>query len=172
MKRARKKRGWVYRLSIVSLTSLTLIALCLSVVTTIWEIEIQLNSGYGLNIKLGSIEASYFTLRDNFDIYIGPVDDIQNQRKYYGRDMLEYHWWGIRWDDRPHLKFWMLSFPSWPLVVALSIWPITTAIIWLKTRPQNGHCPACGYDLRGSPSGECPECGADAKSSGKTAKAK
>jgi hypothetical protein len=31
-----------------------------------------------------------------------------------------------------------------------------------KRHPAN-HCPACGYDLRGSPSGggsECPECGA------------
>jgi hypothetical protein len=27
-----------------------------------------------------------------------------------------------------------------------------------------GHCPSCGYDLRGSPSGVCPECGDDADS--------
>ncbi len=30
-----------------------------------------------------------------------------------------------------------------------------------KLRPVSGHCPACGYDLRGNPGAACPECGAE-----------
>jgi len=31
---------------------------------------------------------------------------------------------------------------------------------WGRRRPRPGLCPACGYDLRGSPGDPCPECGA------------
>jgi hypothetical protein len=29
-----------------------------------------------------------------------------------------------------------------------------------RLRKRRGHCPTCGYDLRGAPAGPCPECGA------------
>lgn len=41
-------------------------------------------------------------------------------------------------------------------VVYLTRWILATTIS--KYRQRRGHCPACGYDLRGTPA-RCPECG-------------
>src|SRR6185436_16456255 len=57
------------------------------------------------------------------------------------------------------IKRW--TIPYWPLAVLSGILPL----MWLRwkvrawSRHQQGHCPACGYDLRATPE-RCPECGA------------
>ena len=58
-----------------------------------------------------------------------------------------------------------VSAPLWSVVLLTGLLPTWRGLGWLKRRQRNarvarGHCPACGYDLRGSP-GRCPECGND-----------
>jgi hypothetical protein len=63
---------------------------------------------------------------------------------------------------------WNLLVPYWMLVPLLAVAPL----LWLGTRARRslgalavrrrrrlGHCPACGYDLKGNTSGRCSECG-------------
>jgi hypothetical protein len=56
--------------------------------------------------------------------------------------------------------------PLWSLVLLLGILPAVWFPITLRRRrrARQGHCPACGYDLRASPD-RCPECGSPAASS-------
>jgi hypothetical protein len=71
-------------------------------------------------------------------------------------------WMSREWDD------WNAAAPTWPLLLLAGI----PAALWLRglakararrRRLAAGQCPACGYDLRGSPpGGPCPECGAAA----------
>jgi hypothetical protein len=53
-----------------------------------------------------------------------------------------------------------ITFPHWSLAAVLIL---PTVTYWFgyrlrRARRQNGHCPACGYDLRASTE-RCPECG-------------
>jgi hypothetical protein len=53
-----------------------------------------------------------------------------------------------------------LRLPFGLIMIASVVLPITRlAARRRRQRAANGHCPACGYDLRASP-GRCPECGA------------
>ena len=60
--------------------------------------------------------------------------------------------------------------PLWPgfvvntVLYAIVVWPIYCALLTLRRliRRKPGHCPECGYDLRGQLPGAgsgCPECG-------------
>jgi hypothetical protein len=52
-----------------------------------------------------------------------------------------------------------IVFPHWALAVPLAALPAVWVLRWRRGRLGNV-CPACGYDLRGTPDGgTCPECG-------------
>lgn len=61
--------------------------------------------------------------------------------------------------------YFVLGLPFWLAALALAGATAWGAVHWHRSRARlrEGHCRACGYDLRGS-SGTCPECGADAPS--------
>jgi hypothetical protein len=56
--------------------------------------------------------------------------------------------------------------PIWPgfavnsLFYGVSLWLVISGLFILRRfiRLKRGHCPPCGYDLRGNPEGGCPEC--------------
>ena len=68
--------------------------------------------------------------------------------------------WG-RWQGLP-LR------PTWPgFALDTAFYTAIAFILWTAPgvvrrclRRARGHCPACGYDLKDSPSATCPECGA------------
>ncbi len=68
----------------------------------------------------------------------------------------------------PDHRVWPLAYrPVWPgfainsALYALLIWLIAAcAMLLLRTLgTKPGHCPKCGYDMRGGPHERCPECG-------------
>lgn len=68
------------------------------------------------------------------------------------------------WMWRPNIwriavpGFLQLTFPMWPLLLALAI---PASVLWVRDRnPKPGRCAHCGYDLTGNQSGRCSECGA------------
>jgi hypothetical protein len=42
--------------------------------------------------------------------------------------------------------------------LALTLWS-APGLIRRRLRQARGHCPACGYNLKGAPTTTCPECG-------------
>jgi hypothetical protein len=85
---------------------------------------------------------------------------------------LAYHHWkgpdGVRSGGLVHIgSRWIAAAPIWPGfalntafygAIIFALWS-APAVIRRRFR-KRGHCPACGYDLRGSATGPCPECGA------------
>jgi hypothetical protein len=68
------------------------------------------------------------------------------------------------WFDRTTSVGW--SFPLWWLAVATAVIPLSRRLVAsaharrVRERRDRGLCPACGDDLRRTPS-RCPECGAE-----------
>jgi hypothetical protein len=63
-------------------------------------------------------------------------------------------------------RLWSITLPLWFMIlVALALPTRTARRLWrtrrATRRAAQGLCPACGYDLRGSPD-RCPECGRQA----------
>jgi len=60
----------------------------------------------------------------------------------------------------PGNRLLSVRVPLWPLVLLFGIVPMRRLSAWCRGRRDalQGHCRACGYDLRHSPH-RCPECG-------------
>jgi hypothetical protein len=94
-----------------------------------------------------------------------PYSDTWNPLATH-KDTSEWGRWGVgyyhgsRWLGP---EVWRFVIPFWLLAVATSIIPITrlrsvTERSRARKRSREGHCRACGYDLRATPD-RCPECG-------------
>jgi hypothetical protein len=60
----------------------------------------------------------------------------------------------------PPMDYTAIVIPDWALVLCLGFLPARRAAAFFKNRRRvlEGHCKACGYDLRATPD-RCPECG-------------
>jgi hypothetical protein len=67
--------------------------------------------------------------------------------------------WGFGW-GRGGAYVWLLRVPLW---TPMGVFGLLAASCFLMARKSNraGCCPACGYDLRGTPGNNCPECGVE-----------
>jgi hypothetical protein len=52
----------------------------------------------------------------------------------------------------------LTALPHWFVTLVASVLPVAALTRRLRHRPIPGTCPACGYDLRATPT-RCPECG-------------
>ena len=178
MKAGRKKRGWVYRGSRMAVAALAIGVCMLWISSFIWVFEIgyyprSSDRSHEIEISVGSI--SYYSALpmvfntpgyggNNFNPY--PTSKrVQSTWRFYCQhyhdDLVQTYrtsWWNfwLKYESQT----WGFRFPLWAPLIFLSIWPVFTVIQWVRMRPRPGHCPACGYDLRGSiGSTTCPECG-------------
>jgi hypothetical protein len=64
--------------------------------------------------------------------------------------------------QNPQMHAWILTFPLWPLAVAMGMpWAIWVVVHRRRIQQyfiEKGLCLNCGYDLRATPN-RCPECG-------------
>jgi hypothetical protein len=69
-----------------------------------------------------------------------------------------------REDDWRGVPYFTLDFAHWHAIILAGVLPAAQLLRWRRgrLRGHTGLCPACGYDLRASPS-RCPECGAEPK---------
>jgi hypothetical protein len=84
-----------------------------------------------------------------------------------GLDLLEPRWAlikppaglpGFHYQNGPYFKAVVL--PDWALITAAALMPAIQLVRYRRRerRTTQGLCPACGYDLRATPT-RCPECG-------------
>ena len=64
----------------------------------------------------------------------------------------------LRMFQRVRTRRWLIVAPHWFVVLAFTALPAYRLARRMRRRPQPGHCPTCGYDLRATPD-RCPECG-------------
>ena len=63
----------------------------------------------------------------------------------------------LNWHFKSWSSVWFVEIPVWMLLLV-----VAGPTVWLwrtERRVRPGHCPNCGYDLRGLNGGVCPECG-------------
>jgi hypothetical protein len=108
----------------------------------------------------GSLELEH--VRDPVGVLVRPGLRHRNGRPRRG--VFGDLWWAFRLVDGTEVK-WVVEVPYWAVALVTGALPLAR---WASRRRERlirerrqsrGLCPACGYDLRGSP-GQCPECGA------------
>jgi hypothetical protein len=72
-------------------------------------------------------------------------------------------WWVTRSGDVPSGSRGVVMVPYWALALPFAVAPALSLRGSIRRKQQArrrraARCPACGYDLRGTP-GRCPECG-------------
>lgn len=178
MKAVRKKRGWMYRgaLGTVTAIAFSIFAIWTFSVCFLTSLTLPLPAASSVHIISSRGHADIIFSRGahtppEFHLF---AQQIQPERwdwnyfnwQYFGRTGFTSPLTGLQ-------EKWRVDFCWWLPLLIFSIWPVIHATKnSLYPAYPSGHCHACGYDLRGSPSGVCPECGADVNSSDPVAKAK
>jgi hypothetical protein len=101
-----------------------------------------------------------------------PNGDTEPQRVFGLYDTSFAEWWhgfavkNVAWGTPSNTVFkWTLGLavPHWLVVLITGAWPVVRfgRALRMRNRLRQGYCPACGYDLRGTPGNTCPECGAE-----------
>lgn len=94
--------------------------------------------------------------RVTYDPTTPPQLKITTRPAYRGKSMLPYSW--MRFAQYQGLEP-LFPVPLWIVFFGFSAWPIVAYCLWRRRRHPAGHCPVCGYNLRGSKqSTTCPEC--------------
>lgn len=158
MSRVRTKRGCIER---VLLAFVAVLAIC----TLFAWIGSYYRSAYivcpvyqkfvvMLTVNVGEVVVGYGTVNNpRLRIHLGKPTSSKSKKPYW-------------WINAPYTTRGQIPIPPipfWMILLALAPWPLMALYSWLNRRFPPGHCPACGYDLRGSPSGVCPECGRKSK---------
>lgn len=157
MSRVRTKRGCIERvlLAFVAVlaigTSIVWIGSCYRsayievpvsrksfVIFTVYAGEVRVEYAHGANVRVR--------------IHIGAAESSKSKEPY---------WWMRAPINKGQVP--IPPIPFWMILLVLAPWPLMALYSWFNRRYPPGHCPACGYDLRGSPSGVCPECGRKSK---------
>ncbi len=156
MSRVRKKRGWVYRGALASVTALAVAVGVLWVASFMCEITLDIPLSSSAYISFDAYLGSGYVQYDDF---IGParsgldISFLDDDETWNPTEEWSFGLSTVPWG-------WTFYSPFWAPFLALSLWPTIVFVRWIRTRPRPGCCPACGYDLRGSTgSSTCPECG-------------
>jgi len=121
--------------------------LCLWAVSSWFIISYQAGSGFPNGLLHGRVIFG-LPIRGGGSFRMTPRSDFP---------LLVSTWW-----DRIGLDWPVSMGRAWeiPLWMPFAAVAIPTAVLWRRDRrpPRKGHCPHCGYNLKGNESGVCPEC--------------
>ncbi len=154
MNQVRKKRGWIKR---VLLAFVTVLAICTGFVwigscyrSAYIVCPVSQKSVVRLTVYVGEVYVEYdHVMTARLRINIGSAKSSKSKKQYW-------------WMQAPITKgqIPIPPIPFWIIMSVLAPWPMLALYSRFNRRYPPGHCPACGYDLRGSKgSATCPECG-------------
>ncbi len=143
--------------------------------TPVWMFAlVSGNGGFGISQTHGN---AYYTDEETWRRVL--ERNPERRRSYYRPQpavypqwtpgQSEWRWAGFQWtrSERLDLNSWSIQrsvvLPYWLPCLITAVPPA----LWMRARlvrsrsERRGLCPACGYDLRGTPQ-RCPECGREA----------